>query len=330
MSNNITIVPFSEKYSDRWDRFVMEQSCNGTFLQTRNFLNYHPEGRFTDSSLLFLKGSEIVAVLPANILMEEGQKKVFSHRGSTFGGIIIGKNNIKVSVLKIILEELDQYCADNNIKEIRLKMTSMLYSKESSELIDYMLFNYGYMCSMEVGYYVDFSKYNDDMISNYSPSVRKHYKNSLSHNLEFRELNDRDDIAAFYDVLLDNYKKFGTQPVHTLDELLMLKETTLREKIMFFGVFHGEDAVASSMVFDFANKVFHTQYLASRSSYSSLYVNEFLYTNLIREAKDRQYPFLSFGTATLNAGKLLNYNLAQYKEQYGTDQYVNRTYRKVF
>ena len=47
-----TVRPYTPADEAEWDRFVMHESGNGTFLQTRNFLNYHPAGRFTDASLM--------------------------------------------------------------------------------------------------------------------------------------------------------------------------------------------------------------------------------------------------------------------------------------
>ena len=40
-----TVRPYTPADEAEWDRFVMHESGNGTFLQTRNFLNYHPAGR---------------------------------------------------------------------------------------------------------------------------------------------------------------------------------------------------------------------------------------------------------------------------------------------
>ena len=37
-----TVRPYTPADEAEWDRFVMHESGNGTFLQTRNFLNYHP------------------------------------------------------------------------------------------------------------------------------------------------------------------------------------------------------------------------------------------------------------------------------------------------
>lgn len=36
------LLPYDPSWDERWDRFVMKGSMNGTFLQTRRFLNYHP------------------------------------------------------------------------------------------------------------------------------------------------------------------------------------------------------------------------------------------------------------------------------------------------
>ena len=34
------IIEYDETYKDTWDSFVLNDSINGNFLQTRNFLNY--------------------------------------------------------------------------------------------------------------------------------------------------------------------------------------------------------------------------------------------------------------------------------------------------
>lgn len=46
----LEIQSYDSQYEAMWDQFVLESTVNGTFLQTRRFLNYHPEGRFQDAS----------------------------------------------------------------------------------------------------------------------------------------------------------------------------------------------------------------------------------------------------------------------------------------
>ena len=56
---------YNEKDEKKWDDFVMEKSINGTFLQTRRFLNYHPKDRFVDESIIiYNKKNNIAAVCP--------------------------------------------------------------------------------------------------------------------------------------------------------------------------------------------------------------------------------------------------------------------------
>ena len=61
-----TVRPYTPADEAEWDRFVMHESGNGTFLQTRNFLNYPPAGRFTEASLMvYNEHGGLGAVVPA-------------------------------------------------------------------------------------------------------------------------------------------------------------------------------------------------------------------------------------------------------------------------
>ena len=82
-----TVQPYTADQDAAWDRFVMQESGNGTFLQTRNFLNYHPAGRFEDASLVVTNEHDaIVAVVPAAVQQRDGKRTFVSHPGSTYGG----------------------------------------------------------------------------------------------------------------------------------------------------------------------------------------------------------------------------------------------------
>ena len=60
------VVLYEDKYEKDWDELVLNKSMNGNFLQTRNFLNYHHNGKFKDHSLMFFKGETLAAVMQAN------------------------------------------------------------------------------------------------------------------------------------------------------------------------------------------------------------------------------------------------------------------------
>ena len=326
MNKNLEVVRYSIDYSEKWDRFI-EQSANGTFLQSRKFLSYHPTGRFNDNSLMFMRGGNIVAVLPANVVQGE-KKTLISHQGSTFGGIVTTKQFMKIAYMDLIFEELDTYLKEEKFDEIVLKIPGRIYQKSETELIDYYYFLNGYNTSQEIGYYIYYADYKDDVIENFSASRRRDFRYAIKKGFEFRKLVTKEEITAFYNVLCDNYVKFKKNPIHTLEELLEFKFSRLPENTDFYGVYLEGELVAGGMIFKFDTQVFHTQYLAVMQNKTNIFANEFLYKSLIEQAKKEGFRYISFGTSTFDGGRILNRSLAQYKEGFGTKEYVNRTYFK--
>ena len=82
-------------------------------------------------------------------------------------------------------------------------------------------------------------------------------------------------------------------------------------------------------MFAFEKDVLHTQYLACLSDYNKKFAMNFMDYNLIKIAKDEGFKAFSFGTSTGNHGLELNVGLALYKEGFGCDFSVNRTYYKT-
>ena len=205
MAGEVKLEEYTDIYAERWDRFVLKESINGTFLQTRKFLNYHPKDRFTDSSLVFLCGNNIVAVLPANYNLAE--RKIVSHQGSTYGGLILSKNSCKIQTLDMIFNELDSYFKARKVKKISIAQTGSIYQRQKTSLIDYYFFLNGYESLAEIGYYIDVSDPNKNLIEDFSASRRRDYRYSLKNSFQFRTLNSDKDIEGFYKILLDSYIK---------------------------------------------------------------------------------------------------------------------------
>lgn len=315
---------------DKWDKFVENDSINGTFLQSRRFLNYHEPEKFNDNSLIWLKGNSIQAVIPAVLFECNGEKILISHPGSTFGGVVIGEGLKKIANIESFFEDFEEYIRNENIKHVVLKQTSSIFCKKESAILDYFLSMLDYDIRYEIGYYVDFSDYKRELLDNLSSSRRRDYKYSLKNNLSFRIITSDSELEEFYSVLQENLAKFDAKPVHSVDELLEFKNSRLVEETLFAGVFYKGVLVAGSMLFDFHKEILHTQYLAVSQKHLDLFVNEFLYVSLIEYARDSGYSKLSFGTCTLEHGKVLNRNLAQYKAGFGSKEYLNVTYEKKY
>lgn len=325
---SFSIVKYDDSYQTRWDKFVMQNSINGTFLHTRNFLNYHPEGRFKDASVLVMQGHNIVAVVPACDTEDNGKRCFCSHKGSTFGGIVLDKNKYNISTMEELIPCLEEYILSEGYESILLRCTSNIFTSKPMDLLDYYLFKNNYKQFDEVSFYVELENSPDDLTSLMNSSRRRDYRYSLKNNLEFRRLETDEQIIEFYDILCRNLTKFGSVPVHTIEELLDFKHERLTDIVDFYGVYYEDKMVAGTMLFYFGNKVLHTQYLAQDIEYANLFTMNFLDFNLIQLAKDKGFSKFSFGISTEERGKILNKGLAQFKEGFGCDFCNNRSYVK--
>jgi hypothetical protein len=86
------IVSYDHSYESQWDNFIHTDSVNSTFLQSRNFLNYHPKERFVDISVLLFKENVLVAVVPGCSTDDEGKKTFFLMREVPSAALLFIKN----------------------------------------------------------------------------------------------------------------------------------------------------------------------------------------------------------------------------------------------
>ena len=71
-----------------WDTFVPHGN-NGTLFHLRSFLNYHPENRFTDHSLLIKKRGKLFSVFPAAEKKIGTTINLISHPGASVGSFVV-------------------------------------------------------------------------------------------------------------------------------------------------------------------------------------------------------------------------------------------------
>lgn len=311
---------------NEWDKFILEKSMNGVFLQTRKFINYHPSDKFKDASICVRKGNELVATILGCELEDDGKKCFFAHRGTTFGGITVSKAIYTASNIDELMSLLMAFLKEAGFNKIFIKMVPNIYQKKDTELIDYFLYKYGFYCYNELNYYLDLIKYKEDIASQFTANKRRDYRYSLKNDLTFKELIDKKDIAEYYDVLLKNLAKLNLKPVHTLEELYDLKFNRFYENIEFYGVYKDNKMIAGSMLFYFNDDIVHTQYLSSDEEYLSMFPMDFLIYNLIKVGVDKNKKIFSFGICTEDRGKYLNLGLSRFKEGFGTEFCINKSY----
>ncbi|MCM1082972.1 MAG: peptidoglycan bridge formation glycyltransferase FemA/FemB family protein [Clostridium sp.] len=328
-SEKFRIERYTEAIESQWDNFVLKESINGTFLQTRRFIQYHPKDRFTDHSLVIYKGNTIVACVLACELEEAEGKRFFSHKGTTYGGIVVSPNVYNTRNSSMIIDMLEEYLKSEGFYSIYLKMTPSIFSRKGADLLDYLLCQRGYIQYNELNHYMLLERYQKDILSQFSSSKRRHFRTSIESELIFKELTTSEEIKDFYRVLQLNLEKLGAKSVHTYEELLELKQERFNKNIEFYGVYRGEQMIAGSMLFLFDNRIMHTQYLASDEKYLEYCPMECLIYNLISLALNRKFEIVTLGICTEDQGRYLNVGLSQFKEGFGTEFCLNKSFEKI-
>lgn len=305
------IIKYEKKYKEEWNKFV-DNSKNGTFLLKREYMEYHSD-RFPDNSYIFLDEKEkMTAIIPGTIK----DKIFYSHRGLTYGGIIQDKNSKMIDILeyfKLLNEELKK----KGIEKVIYKSIPYIYHNYPSEEDEYALFrlqaeiySFGIASTIELDKKFKFNKSRKSCISK-----ARRFNLRIEKDGYFKE---------FWNILEKNLQcNHGTKPVHTLEEILYLKEK-FPENIKLYTAFEENNLTAGVVVYVMKETV-HIQYISADERGKEISALDFIFEYLIKEEfKDKKY--FDFGTSVENNGKTLNEGLIFQKEGFGARGIVYKQY----
>jgi hypothetical protein len=308
----LTIERYNSCYQQDWDDFVAS-SRNGTFMQQRTFLNYHPPERFIDCSLLVHSHGKLMAVIPAAEKME-GQKKIFSsYPGASHGGIIVDKN-FGIAEAMTLVPLLNEYCKSNHFHAIELKMVPRIYHYWPSDEIDFALRYYGFsIATSELATALplkELANASDNLVESTKRNIRKAQRLGVT-------IEESSDLAAYWGILTENLKqKHHAKPTHTLAEILDLTHT-YPQSIKLFAAFLHDEMVGGVIVFLLNHRVINCFYIASNSKYQNLRSLELLFARLISWGMENNYDYLDWGISTEEKGRIINHGLFEFKEKFG-------------
>ena len=298
-----SIQRYSAELQSSWDAFV-RASRNGTFLLQRGFMDYHAD-RFADHSLLFYRNEELIAVLPA----EEREGVLNSHGGLTYGGLIVGAAGTAVRVLKCFELLVDYLRTKTAIYTLRYTAAPSFYATYPTEEDRYALFRLGaHLSAVKLSSVIPLS-------SPLSPNQLRKRKVKQCEKAELA-LSETPDWTAFWQMLEENLvARHATTPVHTLQEMLLLKERFpeqihLHCMVDKLGVTHG-----GCVVFE-TETTAHVQYIASTPYGREVGALDGLFMHLIRDRYAHKQWF-DFGVSVEQGGKVLNEGLVMQKEGFG-------------
>jgi len=296
------IVRYTVDKAKEWNQFVAE-SKNGTFLFDRHYMDYHSD-RFQDYSLMFYRDGGLYALLPAN----REDNILWSHRGLTYGGIIMNAESTAARIQQLFRELNDYLRADGFIKVVYKPVPHIFHRIPSEEDI-YSLFS---VCDAKL---IDRS-ISSTLILQYPLKWHRDRRYGINkakaHDVT---VDESMDLKGFWEVLTFNLKnKYDSCPVHSLEEIELLHDRFPQQIRLFTASKDGK--VLGGTVLYITSTVVHTQYISANLEGKQWRVIDALFDYLLHEC-DWQQRYFDFGTSNEEDGRILVEPLIYQKEGFG-------------
>lgn len=306
----IEIVRYSDEYRGLWNDFVAK-SKNGTFILLRGYMEYHSD-RFVDYSLIALCNSKVIALLPANI---DGDTLI-SHGGLTYGGWITPAKGVSAADMLEIWAKMNEHLKSIGVKSLIYKVIPHIYHKHPAEEDLYALFrNRAEVHSTLLSSAIDLR----DPLP-FDQNARRGLKFAVAAGIEVRESLE---FEAFWDILSALlYEKYGTKPVHSLEEIKYL-HSQFPQNIKLIAAYKSGEMLGGTLIY-MTDTVEHVQYIATTELGRELKILPAVFDHAIRNVHGG-CRYFDFGTSNEDGGKFLNEGLIRQKYGFGARGIVYTT-----
>lgn len=327
---SLAVKQYTDEQENEWDAFVAS-SVNGTLMQERRFLNYHPPDRFLDHSLLFTENKRLIAVLPAARIQQTAQIRqtaqsagLVSHPGASHGGFIIQPDLSTKKSLRLV-EALLEYCTDTGFAYVRLKPVPKIYQRGLADQLEFALRFSGFTIEYtELATALELQNGEEPFVKRTmsSPAFRN-YQKALKSGLSVVEEAAPD---AYWPLLEKNLKeKHNTQPTHSLEEIKLLR-TLYPDRIKLFAAYKGTRLTAGVVVFLLNERVINCFYIAHDNRCQHLRPLNLIFAYLIEWGRKNSFHYLDWGISTEDKGSRVNTELFRFKEGFGGHGVLRESY----
>lgn len=296
----------------RWDEFA-RMSRNGTMLHQRGYMDYHSD-RFKDCSLMALHEGKLCALLPACI---EGDT-LWSHRGLTYGGWLVPLKHFDATVMVEVMDAACQWMTDNSIKRLVYKPVPHIYHRYPCEEDLYALFRHqAKLIETNISTTID--------LTCPLPLDRGNKSGANAARKAGIQVGPSEDWEGYWRLLsslLD--ERYGTRPVHTLDEMRLLHGRFPDGIRLYAATLDGE--MLAGVVMYLSQPVAHCQYIGASPQGKDSKALTLLFDYLIGEAKASGYRYFDFGISNEDHGRYLNEGLVRQKSRLGGRGIVYNTF----
>jgi hypothetical protein len=296
-----------------WNRFV-ETSNNGTLFHDLDFLAYHPAGKFDARHLVFRREGQILALLPASTVVDNGKTVLRSPYGASVGGFVLPAGQPMETTLALVSRLLD-YTRDHGMSAVEMRLAPSLYMQAPHDHLGFALFANGFQLIRRwLSPVIPLSTDPDTLLSRCAGSKVRDLQNGLRKGLWIREAGI-DQVGEFQRLLTLTWDKHGVAPTHSREDVEELFRR-LPGRIRLFTCEHEGQRIGAVLVFVLNRKVAYTFYICQDSAFRSLRPGTVLVLHLAQALGAEGVAFLDLGPVTFDDLRL-NRGLASFKEELG-------------
>ena len=269
----ITLERYSPSIEREWNTFV-SASRNATFLHDRRYMDYHAD-RFADYSLVARDARGVMlALLPA---CRRGDV-LTSHAGLTYGGWLMPERRCAALDMLEIWDAMTAFLRADGVATLIYNPTPHIYHRRPAEEDIYALMRAGgQVHTCLVSSVIDL----DDPIPT-DRGARRHVTRVMNDpGVTLGESTAWEEYYAMLCRLLD--ERYHARPVHTLDELLLLRSRFERNIRLYTATDSATGEMLAGTVLYVTDRVAHCQYIAASPRGKDLSVMPALFQYIINE-----------------------------------------------
>ncbi len=297
------IIRYDATMAARWDEFA-RQSRNGTLLHQRGYMDYHSD-RFTDCSLVAMREGKVCALLPACV---DGDT-LWSHRGLTYGGWLVPHKHFDATVMLEVMDAACQWMCNHGLHRLVYKPVPHIYHRYPCEEDLYALFrHHAALVETNISTTID--------LTCPLPLDRGNKSGANAARKAGIQVGPSEDWHGYWQLLsslLD--ERYGTRPVHTLDEMLLLQGRFPEGIKLYTATLQGE--LLAGVVMYLSTPVAHCQYIGASPQGKDSKALTLLFEYLIAESQRLGFRYFDFGISNEDHGRYLNEGLVRQKSRLG-------------
>jgi len=320
MQDNETFKVTSQIKKDKWNEFIQNHP-KGNIFQTPEMMEvYKRTKRYEPVFLAVVDESDNVkAMLLAHVIREfEGLLGAFSARSIIQGGPLYVENEEGVAALQILTKHYDEIAKK---KALYTEIRNCWDASSISNILNDM----GYVYVDVLNFLINLNRAEEEIWRDIHKSRRKGINRAMKKGINIEEIHDKELIPIFYRIIEETYKK-AKIPLADVSLFESAFELMVPKNMAkFYLAKYGDIHIGVRVVLSYKGLIYDW-YAGALTKYLSMYVNELLVWQILKDGVKNGCRMFDFG----GAGKPNEpYGPREFKRRFG-GQLVNfGRYKKI-